>query len=204
MAKAPIEKASEEKILEAARKIFISKGMAGARMQDIADEAGINKALLHYYFKSKEQLFEKVFSEIMSRMIPRIKSILLADVTLYEKIEQFCDQYITIILQNPYLPIFIFNEMHKQPTKLIAKMFGGELPDLSKFTEQVEQEVKAGKIRPVSPVQLVMNLMSLCIFPFLGKPLLGTLLQIDELQFQLAMQQRKKFIPQFIFDAIKI
>jgi TetR/AcrR family transcriptional regulator len=194
---------AEEKILVAARKVFIAKGMSGARMQDIADEAGINKALLHYYFRTKEQLFETIFKEVMGNLVPRIKSILLSDLTLYEKIEQFCDQYIGIISQNPYLPIFILNELHKQPSLMITKMFGGELPDLHKFTAQVEKEVKAGKIKPISPVHLIMNMMSLCVFPFLGKPLLSTILGMDALQFQLAMEQRKKAIPQFIFDAIR-
>lgn len=203
MAKAKVDSGAEEKILASARKVFISKGMAGARMQDIADEAGINKALLHYYFKNKEQLFETIFLEVMGQLVPRIKSILLSDLTLYEKIAQFCDQYISIISQNPYLPIFILNEMHKQPSRFIMKIFGGELPDLTKFTAQVEAEVKAGKIKPISPVHLIMNMMSLSIFPFLGKPLLSAILQIDELQFRLAMEQRKKDIPQFIFDAIK-
>ncbi len=203
MTKIKRDSGAEEKILASARKVFVAKGMAGARMQDIADEAGINKALLHYYFKNKEQLFQTIFSEIIGQLVPRIKSILLSDLTLYEKIEQFCDQYISIISQNPYLPIFILNEMHKQPSRFIMKIFGGELPDLTKFTAQVEKEVKAGKIRPVSPVHLIMNMMSLTIFPFLGKPMLSAILQIDELQFQLAMEQRKKNIPQFIFDAIQ-
>lgn len=203
MEKIKRDSGAEERILASARKVFIAKGMAGARMQDIADEAGINKALLHYYFKNKEQLFETIFLEIIEQLIPRIKSILLSDLTLYEKIEQFCDQYISIISQNPYLPIFILNEMHKQPSKFIMKIFGGELPDLTKFAAQIEKEVKAGKIKPTSPVHLIMNMMSLCIFPFLGKPMLSAILQIDELQFQLAMEQRKKNIPQFIFDAIK-
>ncbi len=203
MEKIKRDSGAEERILASARKVFIDKGMAGARMQDIADEAGINKALLHYYFRNKEQLFETIFLEIISQFIPRIKTILLADLSLYEKIEQFCDQYISIISQNPYLPIFILNEMHKQPSKFIMKIFGGELPDLTKFTAQIEKEVKAGKIKPTSPVHLIMNMMSLSIFPFLGKPMLSAILQIDELQFQLAMEQRKKYIPKFIFDAIK-
>ncbi len=203
MAKRNKDTGAEEKILAAARKVFIAKGMAGARMQDIADEAGINKALLHYYFKSKEQLFETIFTEVMGNLIPRIKSLLLSDLSLYEKIEQFCDQYISVISQNPYLPIFILNELHKQPSVMIAKMFGGGLPDLHKFTAQIEKEVKSGKIKPISPVHLIMNMMGLCIFPFLGKPLLSAILGIDALQFQLAMEQRKKAMPQFIFDAIR-
>ncbi len=194
---------AEEKILAAARKVFFAKGMAGARMQDIADEAGINKALLHYYFKSKEQLFETIFTEVMGNLIPRIRSILLSDLSLYEKVEQFCDQYISIISQNAYLPIFIVNELHKQPSSMISKMFGDELPDLHKFTAQIEEEVRAGKIKPTSPVQLIMNMLSLCVFPFLGRPLLSTILGMDALQFELAMEQRKKAIPQFIFDAIR-
>src|SRR5574339_606892 len=114
---------SEEKILAAARKVFMEKGMAGARMQDIADEDGINKALLHYYFRSKDKLFETIFAETSSRFIPRMTEILNADTPLFEKINTFCEAYISQIQQNPYMPLFLMNEANKHPDSFLQKMW---------------------------------------------------------------------------------
>jgi len=196
------KKNTEAKILAAAKKVFIAKGMAGARMQDIADEMGMNKALLHYYFKTKEQLFEVIFKDTIGNFIPRFKAVLISDVSLEKKIETFCSDYIQMAIENPYLPLFILNELNKQPAQFIQKMFGGEMPNLNKFAEQLENEIQARRIKPISPSHLIMNMMSMCVFPFIGKPILSAVLGMDELQFRLAMEQRKKEIPKFIIDSI--
>ncbi len=124
MGKIKIEKSTEEKILAAAKKVFIAKGMAGARMQDIADEAGINKALLHYYFRSKEKLFEMIFMEAAQKLFPKINFIFESDVSLFEKIENFCEEYITIMSENPYLPLFVLNEISRDPEIFMKKIWG--------------------------------------------------------------------------------
>lgn len=202
MKKREQNKDTEAKILAAAKKVFVIKGMAGARMQDIADEMGMNKALLHYYFKNKEQLFEVIFKDITTGFIPRIKALLIADIPLQQKIENFCENYIQMAIENPFLPLFVLNEMNKQPVAFVQRVFGGEMPNLNKFTQQLEDEINAKRIKPTSPVHLIMNMMSMCIFPFIGKPMIGAVLGLDELQFRLAMEQRKKEIPKFIFDSI--
>src|SRR6478735_10691909 len=92
---------TEEKILNAAKKVFLTKGMDGARMQDIADKAGINKALLHYYFRSKDKLFERIFIEEAQKFMPRVTHIMLSEMTLFEKIEKFVGEYIDTLIQNP-------------------------------------------------------------------------------------------------------
>jgi AcrR family transcriptional regulator len=89
---------AEEKILSAARKIFTTKGMAGARMQDIANEAGINKALLHYYYRDKEKLFETIFLAEAQKFFPKINAIFQSDDPLFLKIEKFVDEYIDEML----------------------------------------------------------------------------------------------------------
>ncbi len=204
MAKLKKDKSKEDKILDAARKVFVAKGMYGARMQDIADEAGINKALLHYYFENKEKLFEEVFMEAAGQLFPRINVILNSDDSLYEKIEKFCDEYITIVIENPYLPLFVMNEMNQDPIYFMKKVWGAKnKPDPTKFLRQIEAEVKKGKIKPTSPLQLLMNLVSMTIFPFIAKPMFQVNLGLDEFQFRHAMEQRKKEIPKFIMDAIR-
>ena len=202
-AKEKKDASTQEKILSAAKKVFISKGMSGARMQDIADEAGINKALLHYYFKNKEQLFEMIFREAAARVFPRINFIFESDVPLFEKIEQFTSQYITVMLENPYLPLFVLNEINQDPHYFFDKVWAGNAPRPEKFLHQIEEEVRKGAIRNISPVQLLMNLISLCVFPFVAKPMFQLTTGIDEWQFRSIMEQRKTEIARFIIDSIK-
>jgi TetR/AcrR family transcriptional regulator len=195
---------TEQLIQDAAKKVFVRKGMAGARMQDIADEAGINKALLHYYFRNKERLFEMIFMEAAGKLFPRINAIFSSDQPLFEKIESFCDEYITVIINNPYLPLFVLNEINRDPEYFMQKVMSGKTrPQPEKFLQQIEREIKKGKIKRISPLQLLMNLLSLTIFPFVAKPMFQKNLGIDELQFSSIMEQRKREIPKFIIDSIK-
>ena len=204
MAKIKIEKSTEEKILAAAKKVFISKGMSGARMQDIADEAGINKALLHYYFRNKEKLFEVIFLEAAQKLFPAINVVFESDIPLFQKFERFCEEYITVMSENPYLPLFVLNEINQDPETFLTKIWGKQnLPRPQKFLEQIEKEIKKGTIKKISPLQLLINLISMIIFPFVAKTMFQFNLHLDELQFRAAMQQRKKEIPKFIIDSIK-
>jgi len=197
------DQSTEEKILAAAKKVFIEKGMAGARMQDIADEAGINKALLHYYFRSKEKLFQVIFKAAAGNLFPRIQSILTSNLPLFDKIEQFTNDYIEIVIENPYLPLFVLNEMNKQRDNFIEKIFGGKPPEMHLLAAQIEKEVKKGTIKKTSPGHLIINMISMCIFPFIGKPMIQIIMQLDELQFRNMMEQRKKLVSTFIIDSIK-
>ncbi|MDQ3843543.1 MAG: TetR/AcrR family transcriptional regulator [Bacteroidota bacterium] len=194
---------TEEKILEAARKVFITKGLSGARMQDIANGAGINKALLHYYFRSKDKLFETIFQEASQQFIPRINEILQSELSVFQKIETFCGEYISKILETPFIPLFIINEMNKHPHSFLQRMWGKNKPDLTKFVQQLETEIKKGNIKKISPVHLIMHMMSLCIFPFIGKPIWQYVMEMDDLQFRNMMEQRKKEVPRFIIESIR-
>jgi AcrR family transcriptional regulator len=204
MVKNKKDQSTEARILEGARKVFLSKGLAGARMQDIADEAGINKALLHYYFRSKEKLFEMVFMEAAQKLFPKINFIFESNMPLFEKIENFADEYITVMVENPYLPLFVLNEINQHPASFFKRLnekFG--FPDPALFLKQIEQEIKKGEIKRVNPVQLLMNMLSLCIFPFMAKPLFQLRMGLGETQFREFMDQRKKEVPKFIIDSIK-
>jgi len=190
--------------LDAARNVFIRKGLDGARMQDIADEAGINKALLHYYFRTKDKLFEMIFMETVGKIFPRFEMILLSDMDFFEKIRLIVSSYIEVIIHNPYLPLFVLNEMNKNPEFGIVDFFKVQRPVvIHRFMEDIEKEVSKGTIKAVSPAHLLVNMMSMCIFPFVAKPVINIMLDLDELQFRNMMEQRKRVVAEFIIESIK-
>ena len=106
---------TETEILIAAKEIFQQKGMAGARMQEIADKAKINKALLHYYYRSKQLLFEAVFKSAFSLLAPQLNKVLNDDSDLFEKIRKFTENYVSFVIKHPYLPNFVIQELNKNP-----------------------------------------------------------------------------------------
>lgn len=198
------ELTTEQQILDAAKKVFLSKGMAGARMQDIADEAGINKALLHYYFRNKEKLFEVIFSEAAGKLFPRINEVFNSDLPLFEKFERFCEEYISVVMENPYLPMFVLYEISQDPERFMEKVWAsGAKPEPARLMAQIQEEVAKGTIKWVHPVHLMMNLISMTLFPFVAKPMLQANFGFDEAQFMALMEQRKKEVPRFLIDAIK-
>jgi AcrR family transcriptional regulator len=111
---------TEEKIFNAARVVFQKKGFSGARMQEIADEAGINKAMLHYCFKSKELLFKAIFMNAFGQLAPQINEIFNSQDTVFEKIKKFTHSYISFVILNPYLPQFIIQEMNNNPSFVMS------------------------------------------------------------------------------------
>ncbi|MEI7472618.1 MAG: TetR/AcrR family transcriptional regulator [Chitinophagaceae bacterium] len=204
MVKNKIDKTAEEKILLAAKKVFTTHGMAGARMQDIADEAGINKALLHYYFRDKEKLFEVIFMEEAQKFFPKINSIFESALPLFEKIERFCDEYITEMMHHPYLAWFIMNELNRDPEKFLNSSWAkANLPNPIRLVEQMEREIKKGTIRRIQPVHLLMHLLSMTVFPFIAKPMMQKALQMDDAHFKKIMEERRKEIPRFIIESIR-
>jgi AcrR family transcriptional regulator len=197
------DKSTEQKILEAAKQVFMEKGIDGARMQDIADKAGINKALLHYYFRSKEKLFEMIFMEEARKFMPKVTSIIMSELTLFEKVEKFVGEYIDTLMQNPLLPIFILNEINRNPKEAIKKIFGNQRPPLDKVDELITKLVKKGEIKPIKGPELMVNMVSLCIFPFLARPMVQWVTKTNDEEFMKLMEQRKKTVVKFVIDSVK-
>ncbi|HVZ57978.1 MAG TPA: TetR/AcrR family transcriptional regulator [Chitinophagaceae bacterium] len=205
MVKAEKDHSTERRILEAAKKVFVRKGLSGARMQDIADEAGINKALLHYYFHNKRQLFEMIFQEAAGRLFPKINEVFDADLPLFDKIERFCSEYISIIQENPYLPLFVLNEISQDPDYFLKKVWNGESrPRPEKLIAQIQEAISRGVIRPVRPLHLLLHLLSMTLFPFVARPMLARNLGVNEEQFYQLMEERKREIPAFLISAIRL
>lgn len=191
---------TEKKILQAAREVFIQQGMKGARMQEIADRAGINKALLHYYFRSKDALFEKVFTETLQVNAPVLFGVMSKEMPLKEKIEEFTKLYIEIMRQNPFMPLFIINEISQNPEKMLSKVGPHVTAVVGKLRQQLVEEADKGNIRPIEPVDLMSAVMGLCIFPVLAKPILQPVFNMDEPSYNEFLDRRKKEAPKIIWD----
>ncbi len=195
---------TEEKILEAAKNVFVTKGMEGARMQEIADEAGINKALLHYYFRSKERLFEAIFGGIIKFAFPKITQIVQSDAGIVVKIEQFVDAYLEILLKHPFIPGFIMKELGRDPSSLFKMITKFGLNPQIIFT-QIEEAMDRGEIIRMSPHHLAINLVSMCVFPFAARPVISFLIFKDnDAELEVFYQERARVIKQFIVNAIVI
>ncbi|WP_372937938.1 TetR/AcrR family transcriptional regulator [Seonamhaeicola sp.] len=197
------DKNTEEQILTAAKEVFQTKGMDGARMQEIADKAGINKAMLHYYYRSKQMLFEAVFKNAFSLLAPQLNAILNDDSTIEDKIRNFTSNYISFIIKHPYLPNFIIQELNRNQD-FVLKLKGSKgFPNLEKFKKQVDEEVSKGIIKPISGEQLFINILALNVFPFVGKPLVMALANVSNETYQQLMEDRKTQVANFIINSIK-
>ncbi len=197
--KSPEDGTTEEKIKEAARSVFTQKGFAAARTRDIAEEAGINLALLNYYFRSKEKLFDIIMQESLQHFMQGIKAIINNELTSFdEKISMLVDYYTDMLTIHPNLPLFIMGEIRSNPDRLFNKMGIKNFILNSHFIKQYQQETMAKKQNALPPLQLIMTILGLVIFPFIASPLLQKLGDIDQKEFNVMMQERKKKIPDWI------
>ena len=195
---------TEEKILAAARNVFIHKGMDGARMQEIADEAGINKALLHYYFRSKQKLFEAIFKSVFGKIMPNVMLMVNSDKPIEDKLGAFIENYIDILTTNPFLPTFILKEIHRDP-EFLAGMIKESGINPQQIIAMFKQEMDNGTIRKMDPRDLIINIISLSVFPIAGKPLLSEMFfEKDKANYDEFIEKRKVTIKEFILHSILI
>jgi AcrR family transcriptional regulator len=195
---------TEKKILQAATNVFVAKGMDGARMQEIADEAGINKALLHYYFRSKERLFEAIFSEIFKFAFPKLSQIIMSDSGIVFKIEQFVDAYIEILIRHPFIPGFVIKELNRDPSGLFKVVLKYGLDPQPVFAH-IQEAMDRGEIVQMKPQHLVVNVVSMCIFPFAACPILSFVVFKDDKQaLETFYAERAGVIKKFVIDAVVI
>ena len=198
------ETSTEDKIKNAARIVFHKKGYAATRTRDIAEEAGINLALLNYYFRSKEKLFDIVMFETLQHFFKSIAEVFNNEKTaLDNKIETLVIGYIDLLKANPNIPLFLMNELKMQPDELVVKMGMKEIIMKSVFLKQFQQSIDNGKIVAIHPMHFMMNLMSMTIFPFVASPMVKGMGDLSQKQFNELMDQRKLLIPKWIKATLK-
>ena len=202
---------TEQRILDAAHVVFIRRGTAGARTQEIAREAGVNSALLHYYFRTKDRLAEAVFRRAAMQLMPAVIRVLGSDLALEEKVQQVIDIELRQLLATPYLPGYILSELTHHPERaqqLFSSATGlspGEIGTrvFKVLKKQIDERVKAGRMHPVAPEQFAINLLALCVFPFAARPMVMALVGLDDRGFEQFINRRRKELAPFFLRALR-
>jgi AcrR family transcriptional regulator len=196
------EKDTEQRIFEAACRVFQKHGYGGARMQDIADEADINKSMLHYYYRSKDQLFQQVYQQQMGRILPVMFELWNADLPLDEKVGQIIDNFYSFLKANPRMSHFFIHEMNENPERFRKFVIDLELEPHQKFVRQIKQEAEQGNITDIDPRQLPVSIVGLILFPFLARPMGKSVSGLNDAQYEQFLEERKAFLVDFILNGI--
>lgn len=202
--KANTETNTEQQILHAARRVFTRKGFAATRMEDIATEAGINRALLHYYFRSKQKMFDQIFEENLRTFFTSFLQAIQGNGTFEEKIRQLVDTQIEVLLHNQDLPLFIVNEIAHNPEKITERI--GHLPVHAfrdQFEKMIRSEMRKGTIIKTDARQILMHVLSMCVWPFIAKPMLSAIMEWNQKEFEQMMRKRKDAIADTILLSLK-
>jgi AcrR family transcriptional regulator len=197
------DKCTESVIFQAAIKIFQKKGLAGARMQEIADEAGINKSMLHYYFRSKDKLFLEVFRSSVQEFRGGLYPILDQEGPWEESVRNLCGYYMEFTSKNPDLPLFLINEMHQQPKEYLKLVEGDEGILKTKFFKQLRAGMKKGEIRKADPAHLYISLISSIVFPFIGGPMIQRTVEICKEDWPKFLKERNNFVSDMLISYLK-
>lgn len=198
------DRQTEEKIFESATEVFTEKGMDGARMQDIADHAGINKSLLHYYYRTKDHLFNAVFEMIARKVFAKFAPVFDSTLSLEEKIRFFFREHITFLQQNPRLPVFLLNEINRNPARIRKVIDNIDIESLwSMISTQHSEELKKYNITRESIPQIMTTIASISVFPFAARGILENIFNKMGVDFDDYIEERKEFAADFVIRALK-
>lgn len=188
---------TEDKIKEAARGVFMEKGFAATRTRDIAEASGYNLALINYYFRSKEKLFDIIMLEAVQKFVHSVWHLLEDQATsVKEKVTAVVTHYIDMLKETPGLPFFIMNEINRNPEKLLSKIGVGKDRPLPYIAVQWN-ELTAGKTN-INPIHIFINFISMTVFPFVASPMLRNRTGMSMTQFNELMEERKSLIPAWV------
>ena len=189
---------AETKIREAARRVFLEQGYEGAKIRQIADEAGVNLAMVNYYFRSKDQLFKSIYLETFREFLGQIAGLLNEETLLEVKIWKIVDRYTDFITENPDLPLFVLGEQRNNGPGFLETLNLKGIVEGSFFHRQLLDEAQQGRIRAASPLQIIVMIMSSIIFPVMAKPIIAYIGDLDDSGFRRFMETRKQMVPEMI------
>jgi AcrR family transcriptional regulator len=202
---------TEQRILDAAHAVFVRRGTAGARMQEIAAEAGVNQALLHYYFRSKDRLSRAAFERAASEFMPTVIQVLASDTELEAKVARIIELELDHLARAPYLPGYIISEVthHPERARQLITAVTRQAPEdirpkvVAMLRKQLEARARSGRMRPIAPEEFIVNLMSLCIFPFAARPMILEMLGMDQRGFDQFIARRRQDLTAFFLGALR-
>lgn len=188
-------------IMQGAREVFRSKGFAAARMQEIADHCGVNKALLHYHFGSKKELFESILREAFQEIVPIVFRTLNGEGPLRDKIEQAASHYMDALAKNPDLPLFVLNEINRDPTfvKEHLQHVGGG-PEV--FFRQVYEANVSGELFPVDPFDIVADIIGLSVIGYLAQPMIQAVSRRSDEEYRHFLAARKAHVASLLLNGL--
>lgn len=208
---APLDADTESRILDAAHAVFMRRGTAGARMTEIAREAGVNHALVHYYFRSKQRLAEAVFRRAIGQFFPVMIGTLVSEAPIEDKVRLVAAAQVDMLLNNRYLPGYLLAELNHYPERaeqLLQAMSGTTPANLrarlfGTLGRQLEDAARDGMLRPITPQEFVLNLVSMVVYAFAARPLVMAIFGVDDAAFTAMMERRKVEIPEFFLAALR-
>ena len=192
------------KIAESARKLFVKKGLKRTTVRDIAAESGVNVAMVNYYFRSKEKLFDTIFEEAFTILFEKIFHLVDSDLPFFELIREWIYSYYDMLFEYPDLPIFVLTELAVNPQKL-SKKFKEKNPNklYMKLFRRIKEEETKGTIRPVPIPDFLLNVISLSVFPFAVSPIANEFLNMSEDNYMKLMDKHRDYVVDFVISAIK-
>jgi TetR/AcrR family transcriptional regulator len=200
----PRDRETADRILDAAHAVFLRKGTAKSRTQEIADEAGVNKALVHYYFGTKAALADAIFERALGTLAPLMFGILADENrSIEQKVRDIVREQIDFHSAHPYLAGYMVSEMHAEPERVAAIMTRRGSPPRDVLRRQIREEVEAGSMRPISAEQFIVNMMGLLVFPFALRHGLSALLGIKPAEWAAFMEERKRLLPDLILAGLR-
>jgi AcrR family transcriptional regulator len=198
------DKQTEDKIFDAATDVFIEKGMDGARMQDIANHAGINKALLHYYYRTKDHLFNAVFEKIAGTIFSKFAPVFDTKLTLEDKIRFFFREHISFMQKNPRLPAFVLNEFHRNPQRIRKLIQNIDIDKLwTTLESQHKEELERFNITKENIPQFMTTIAGMSVFPFVARPVIAGIMEKMDYNYEQYLEERKEYAADFVMSALK-
>lgn len=197
---------TEQRIFEAAQMVFLQKGLADTTMQDIANQAGISRTSLHYYFRNKEKLFEGILSQALDNVLPKINQTINKEIPLVEKIIEIAHNYLDLLNNNEQLPGFITLELRRDPDLVIGYIIKRSTTiNFDVVEKQMRIEIAEGKVREFDLSQMVISVVGLCVFPFICKPVLDNLFLFkQDVDFNSFITERKTVVAEIISNWLTI
>lgn len=194
----------KERILSVARDLFIQNGYNTTSIRDIAAASGTNVAMVNYYYHSKYNLFELIFDEALGVLMRRVFNIISSDKSFFDLVELWIDSYYETLIEYPQIPIFILNEINQNPERLSERVRTHEPYQIYiTISKRIKKEIELGNIRPTPPLDFILNVLSLCVFPFIFGRMATKVADKTQEDYDKVLKDHKAYVKEFVIQALR-